>query len=204
MRKIMLTPILAAGLLVATVAPSGAWTRPSTPRPTIAQVVAQSGGTFDSNHYDYDILYTAVKAAGLVNALNDPSAKLTLFAPNDAAFIRTARDFGYTGSAEAGAFNAIAGVLGTLDPKGQGDPIPALKNVLLYHVTNGALGPIQVLLSGSIPTLLPGASIDVCFFRLIDNAPKRPDPYLNPFALNTRASNGVIHGITRVLLPVDA
>ena len=204
MRKLLLAPILAVGVLVAAVAPAGAWTWSSTPRPTIAQIVANSGGAFDSNHYDYDILFTAVKAAGLVDALNNPSTELTVFAPNDMAFIRTARDFGYTGSDEGGAFNAIAGVLGTLDPKGQGDPIPALRNVLLYHVTSGSLGPIQVLLSGSIHTLLPGASFDVRFLRLVDDAPKRPDPYLNPFALNIRASNGVIHGITRVLLPVDA
>jgi uncharacterized surface protein with fasciclin (FAS1) repeats len=202
MRKILLAPILVAGFLAAAVAPSGAWS--SDPRPTIAQIVANSGGKFDSNHYDYDILYTAVKAAGLVDALNDPSTKLTLFAPNDMAFIRTARDFGFTGSDEGGAFDAIAGVLGTLDPKGKGDPIPALKNVLLYHVTTGSLNPIQVLFSGSIHTLLPGASFDVRFLRLVDNAPRRPDPYLNLFALNIKASNGVIHGITRVLLPVDA
>ena len=37
----------------------------------------------------------------------------------------------------------------------------------------------------------------------IDNAPKLPDPYLNVFALNQNASNGVIHGITRVLIPVN-
>jgi uncharacterized surface protein with fasciclin (FAS1) repeats len=159
--------------------------------------VASSAGSFNT-------LVAAVKAAGLVDALNNPSSKLTVFAPNDMAFIRTARDFGYTGWDEAGAFNAIAGVLGTLDPNGKGDPIPALTNVLLYHVTSGSLGPIQVLLSGSIHTLLRGASFDVRFLRLVDDAPKRPDPYLNPFALNIKASNGVIHGITRVLLPVDA
>jgi serralysin len=203
MRKLLVTPILAFGVLAAAVAPSGARTS-STERPTIAQIVAKSGGTFDSNHYDYDILLTSVKAAGLVDALNNPSSKLTVFAPNDRAFIRTARDFGYTGWDEAGAFNAIAGVLGTLDPKGKGDPIPALTNVLLYHVASGSLGPIQVLLSGSIHTLLPGASFDVRFLRLVDKAPKRPDPYLNPYALNIKASNGVIHGITRVLLPVNA
>ena len=123
MRKLFLAPILAVGVLVAAVAPAGVWTS-STPPPTIAQIVAKSGGTFDSNHYDYDILFTAVKAAGLVDALNNPSSKLTVFAPNDMAFIRTARDFGYTGWDEAGAFNAIAGVLGTLDPNGKGRPDP--------------------------------------------------------------------------------
>ncbi len=202
MRKILFAPMLVVGILAAAVAPATAWT--STPRPTIAQTVAQSGGTFDSNRHDYDILYTAVKAAGLVDALNNPNSKLTVFAPNDSAFIRTARDFGYSGWDEAGAFNAIAGVLGTLDPKGQGDPIPALKNVLLYHVAAGSRGAFQVLFSRSIPTLLPGASFDVRFLRLVDDAPNRPDPYLNPFALNIKASNGVIHGITRVLLPVNA
>jgi hypothetical protein len=60
----------------------------------------------------------------------------------------------------------------------------------------------QVLFSRQIDTLAD-ASFGVRFFQLIDNAPNLPNPTLNLFALNQRASNGVIHGITRVLIPVD-
>lgn len=50
---------------------------------SIAAAVAASGGTFDRNRNDFDILLTAVQAAGLVNALGDPAANLTVFAPTD-------------------------------------------------------------------------------------------------------------------------
>ena len=62
--------------------------------------------------------------------------------------------------------------------------------------------PLQVLFSHKVDTLA-NASFGVRFIQLVDNAPKLPNPYLNVFALNQRASNGIIHGITRVLIPVD-
>ena len=39
--------------------------------------------------------------AGLVDALADPHAALTVFAPTDAAFVSLARDLGFTGTTEA-------------------------------------------------------------------------------------------------------
>jgi len=77
-----------------------------------------------------------------------------------------------------------------------------LKNILLYHVSAGRLGPLQVIVAGKVDTLL-GESFDVRFVKLVDKAPNLPNPYFNVFALNIKASNGVIHGITRVLIPVD-
>jgi hypothetical protein len=55
------------------------------------------------------------------------------------------------------------------------------------------------LRAGEIETL-NGQSFHVDGFRLVDKSDLR-DPWLNVFALNIPASNGVIHGITRVLLP---
>ena len=43
-------------------------------QPTIASLVAQSGGAFDSNNQDFDILLTALQTADLVTALDDPNA----------------------------------------------------------------------------------------------------------------------------------
>ena len=63
-------------------------------KPTITDIVVASGGVFDKNRNDFDILLNAVLAAGLEGALADPKADLTVFAPTDKAFIRLARDLG--------------------------------------------------------------------------------------------------------------
>ena len=166
---------------------------------TITQIVARSGGTFDSNPFDYDMLLNAVLAADLAEALNNPNDNLTLFAPNDLAFIRLARDLGYDGFDEEGAFGFIVEALTDI---GGGNPIPVLTNVLLYHVAPERLGAISVLFSSEIDTLLDGAVIRPFFFTLRDNEPDLRDPNVFiPF--NVRASNGVVHTINRVLIPVD-
>lgn len=168
-------------------------------KPTIAGIVASSGGEFDGNHSDYDILLNAVQAADLVGALNDPSAKLTVFAPNDRAFVLLAKDLGFTGKDEAGAWNFLVGALTQL---GNGDPIPVLKNVLLYHVAPGNLGIVDVATSNKVDTLL-GSSFRVFFVVLVDEDPDFKNPIVLPLASNIKASNGIVHTISRVLLPIN-
>lgn len=199
MKKLFLAPVLVVGLLAGSALPAGAWWWKPEPKQTIAEIVAESGGEFDRNPYDYDMLLNAAQAAGLVDALADPHADLTLFAPNDRAFIKLAQDFGYEGRDEAGAFDAIVGALTDL---GGGDPIPVLTDVLLYHVAGESLNPFQVLFSRSIDTL-QGESFHVRGIRLVDNEPDLRDPLLNIFDLDNKATNGVVHGIWRVLIPVD-
>lgn len=191
-------------LLAAVSLPVAAATAVAAPPPgkfTIAELVAQSGGEFDSNPYDYDILLNAVIAADLVAALNDPQSPLTVFAPNDMAFIRLAQDLGYTGSDEEGTWNFLVAALTQL---GNGNPIPPLTAVLLYHVTPGAV-PVNRVVGGGpmgnvIPTLQGGTFM---WFRgqLVDNAPALANPrFFGP--VQVRASNGFIHTIDRVLLPI--
>ena len=100
--------------------------------PTIAGIVSQSGNEFDSNNQDFDILLEALETADLVGAVNDVNADLTVFAPTDAAFIELAQDFGYQGTDEGEAFSTIANSLTEL---GEGDPVPLLRDILLYHVS---------------------------------------------------------------------
>ncbi|MFN0090576.1 MAG: fasciclin domain-containing protein [Acidimicrobiales bacterium] len=166
---------------------------------TIAAIVAASGGEFDRDRHDYDMLLTAVKAAGLVDALNGDDAQLSVFAPNDRAFVRLARDLGFDGEGgERGAWEHLVHALSDL---GGGDPIPVLRNVLLYHVAPGRLGLADVLNADEIETLLDGGTIGVHGLRLVDEAPELRDPRLvRPYELE--ASNGVVHPIDRVLLPV--
>ena len=207
-RKAFLAPVVLAIVAVMAVPAGATWgwggggggSKPG----TIVDVLVAKSSTdgFDQNPRDYDILIQAATTADLVGALSDPSAQLTVFAPDDAAFVRTARTLGFTGSDEEGAWNFLVGAFTQL---GNGDPIPVLTTVLLYHVAPERLGALQVVFSRQIDTLadVADASFGVRLFQLIDNAPKLPNPYLNISALNQRASNGVIHGITRVLIPLD-
>jgi len=201
-RKAFLAPVVLAIVAVMAVPAGASWGRGGGSNPgTIVDVLIAKSSTdgFDQNPRDYDILITAATTADLVGALSDPSAQLTVFAPDDAAFVRTAQTLGFTGSDEAGAWNFLVGAFTQL---GNGDPIPVLTTVLLYHVAPERLRAFRVLFSRQIDTLA-NASFGVRFFQLVDNAPKLPNPYLNFFALDQRASNGVIHGITRVLIPID-
>jgi uncharacterized surface protein with fasciclin (FAS1) repeats len=173
---------------------------PATAQNTIADVVvAASGGAtagqFDNNGNDYDILLNALQTANLVAAVSNPTANLTVFAPNDRAFLRLARDLGFTGTTEAAAWQFLVGALTQL---GNGDPIPVLTNVLLYHVAGERITALDVI----IKSLLTGATIRPFFLRLIDNDPSIADPLLIA-PINLRASNGIIHGVSRVLLPID-
>jgi uncharacterized surface protein with fasciclin (FAS1) repeats len=167
-------------------------------RATIAGIVAESGGTFDSDASDFDLLLNALQAAGLVGALDNPDSNLTVFAPNDAAFVAAAQALGYEGSDEAGAFGYIVDAV-TLLSFGR-DPVPLLSDILLYHVAPGALDSGDVLGSSTIETLL-GADLGVDGAALVDGEPDLPDA--NIVATDIAASNGFVHVIDGVLVPVD-
>ena len=198
MRTKFLAPIVIGALSLALAIPAGA----SSQRPPsiAAAVIAASGtGGLDTNPDDYDILLKAVIATGLDGALSDPEAKLTVFAPHDKAFMRTARLLGYTGSSEQGTWDFLVGAFTTL---GNGDPIPVLKNVLLYHVAEGRMKSSTVLHKSSIKALL-GERFGVDGTKLVDKDPDITNPRLRVDALDMKAGDGIIHGINRVLIPIN-
>ncbi len=169
---------------------------PGNDAPSIAGIVAASGGAPDSNGADFDILLQAVTTAGLAGTL-DGAGDFTVFAPTDAAFLRLAQGLGYRGG-EDGAFAYLAESLSLL--VGGGDPVPLLTDILLYHVAGESLQAAQVLANGSVTTLL-GPDLSLNGTTLVDADRGRPDPAL--IATDIQAANGVVHVINGVLLPVD-
>jgi len=204
-RKFAVIPLLAAALTVGAAIPAGA-TVATTPNVVERLAAWSSLAGPDANPNDYDLLILAAQTADLVTALATTS-NITVFAPNDAAFLRTAKDFGFTGSGESAAWAFLVGKLGEIGTAtGIGDAVDVLTVVLLYHVAPTRLSVTTMLYKGftggSVSTLA-GASFGVRFIELRDLATSRRNPTLNPFALGIRANNGIVHGITRVLLPAS-
>lgn len=167
-------------------------------QPTIADRLERSGEGFDHNSQDFDILNAALSATGLAGALDDPNAHLTLFAPTDAAFVKLAQSFGFTGDSEQGAYDAIVATLTSLAP--DHNPIPLLTDVLTYHVAPGSLTAHEIAASESVATL-SGEAISPFGRTLGDLDPTAADPKIE--RADIAASNGVIQVIDRVLLPAD-
>ncbi|MEO1018310.1 MAG: fasciclin domain-containing protein [Pseudomonadota bacterium] len=170
------------------------------PPPTIADIVTASGGEFDDNSGDFDVLFQALQAAGLTDAVADRSADLTVFAPTDGAFIELANALGADVHTEVDAFQAIVEALTALSP--DGDPIPILTDVLLYHVVAGGQTVHDLQEAGSVETLL-GANVTIDGMQLEDLDPDVVDPMLVEGATDIETANGVIQAIDRVLLPAD-
>lgn len=195
------TAVLAALVVVAATltVPAGA-NSDLTIAETAIEVSSLDG--FDDNNEDFDILLHALGAADLVDAVNSPSADLTVFAPTDQAFVRLARDLGFTASGydEAGATDFIVAALTEF---GSGDPIPVLTDVLLYHVSSGSTSYADSLRGEvtEIETLL-GASFTAEGRTLVDAAPAIENARIRNPQTDIETSNGIIHGINRVLLPV--
>lgn len=198
--------IALAATTVATTLPAGAAPRAASTS-TIADVLladsAKDTNGFDRNWRDYDIVTQAVLLfPDLVAAAQNPSASLTVLAPTDDAFRRLATELTkkkYTN--EADVFAAIAS-LGT----------DTVKAVLTYHIVGAKLGPATVLASDNaqLATLSGGTfGVDViskkaAFVQFVDGDPNARNPYLRQISVGGgELANGYIHGIDRVLRPLD-
>lgn len=171
---------LAAVSALALVAACGGGDDDHPPPGTLAQV-ATAGG--------FNALVAAADKAGLVPALSDSSASLTVFAPTDAAFTSLATSLGFASA------NAMVAALDG----------PTLAKILQYHVlptkrlaadlsTGSATQATLYSFEGSAATLALDTSAGV----------KITDEVLNVATVtsaNVPASNGVIHVIDKVLVP---
>ena len=120
---------------------------------------------------NFTTLVAAVTAAGLVDTLNS-AGPFTLFAPTDAAFAKL----------PAGT---VEGLL---------NDIPALTDILLYHVISGAKVESSAVTAGSVNMANGDAATLSTEGGVKINA-------ANVFGVDWQNSNGVIHIIDSVILP---
>lgn len=168
---------------------------------TIADIVVASA---EAEPPEFSTLLAAVGAAdpGILAALADPQAELTVFAPTDAAFAALAEALGEE------AFGAILAEEGT----------PRLNEILLYHVVEGAIGSADVVAAlaaaeaddmghVSIPVVtLSGQALDIAGTMGADGLDLSvgvsvAEANLVLDMVDIEASNGLIHVIDAVIAP---
>jgi uncharacterized surface protein with fasciclin (FAS1) repeats len=157
------TGAAASGAVSAT-APARAGAKPG-PLTIVGIVLTDDG--------EFDVLQAAVIRAGLAEALNGRT-QYTVFAPTDAAFARA------FGGSEQAALETVA----TVD-------LDTLKNILLFHVTNGRRTSSSVLAAPEYQML---------------NGQMLSRSQLSAAGLaetDVSASNGIVHVIDSVLLPAS-
>ncbi len=125
----------------------------------------------------FTTLLAAVEAAGLSEALTS-GGPFTVFAPTDDAFAALLEELGLTAEE----------LLASED----------LESILLYHVVENAVGSeVVVTLDGASVETLNGGTVDLSVSEdgvMVNNA--------NVVAVDVHASNGIIHVIDTVLLPM--
>lgn len=203
MRRLLVTFMAASLLLVAALPATARQGPPAGVQPSgdsIVDLVAASAG--DEDDPEFTLLLAAVgyiaetsPDSALVAGLFDNN-QYTVFAPTDAAFL------GLVGAvaplldpdvlATDGPFAAIDDLLGD----------GTVEAVVSYHVTDGRRATNSVLPKRgerTISTLLPGATFSV--------SPEAEITAVGSTATvvipNISASNGVVHAIDAVLLPLD-
>jgi uncharacterized surface protein with fasciclin (FAS1) repeats len=159
--------VLAVAALVVLALPAAttASTTRSEARPTIAGLATQTK--------QLSTLLSLVKKAGLADELAASNARLTVFAPTNAAFAKLPK--------------------ATLTAVGK-DPA-LLKRVLLYHVVQGKVTAAQVLKLRSAKTLA-GPSV-----RIRTSGSTVKVNTATVVQADVLARNGVVHVVDRVLIP---
>jgi uncharacterized surface protein with fasciclin (FAS1) repeats len=215
------------GTLLAVVLAVGAFAAPAAaqePPSLAAQILADADGEFDRNWYDFDIIGEVVAALlgaadeGLIETqlgaaalpLADLQAAgldgLTVFLPNDRAFQLLAFDLsGKWLRNEAQVIPAILDAVG-------GD-LQLVNTIVEYHVVPGTIDSAAAVASdGAVLPTVSGFTFEVDVresrwfgptIRLIDNDPDDFNPFVIRSKVDNFAGNGVWHGISQVLRPID-
>jgi len=145
------------------------------PTQSIAQIAISSTTAAQP---EFTQLVAALVRTNLAGALTGGfDDNLTVFAPTDAAFRNLYAALGVTSVDQI--------------------PLETLTSVLQYHVVPARAFSQDLRQGASLPTLLTGKNLTVNLSALKIN-----DSGLVPAALNIHATNGVIHVIDKVLLPI--
>ncbi len=186
----------------------------STTSLTIADVLLaddQGSGqanVLDRNWRDYDIVTAAVLLPGnedLVAAASDPTAALTVLAPDDRAFRTFAQNLT---KKRLHSEQAVVDALLAIEASAPG----TVRTVLAYHIVGAKLSPAAVLDSDHVAvTTLQGGSFTVdvknkkvAFVQFVDNDRNDRSPFLNRINVGGgELANGFVHGIDKVLRPLD-
>jgi hypothetical protein len=177
---------------------------------SLATVLLADGDTFDRNWYDYDIVTQAAlavlgaKPGSAVSVLTDGTKPVTAFLPDDRSFQVLAHDLtGRWVTSEKGVFDALVAAVG----------VPAIEQVLLYHVVPGATITAwdAVRANGAVLTTAQGGTITVRVLNpwipvisLRDQDPDDVNPFVNPGRVDLNKGNKQIaHGIVFVLRPAN-
>ena len=145
---------------------------------TIAEIATDNG--------NFTILLDALTRTDLAETMADPSQTLTVFAPNDDAFVDLLAELGLENLDE------VEAALGT----------EGLKNVLLYHVL-GAEVTSDMVSTGYVSTLGTNASMDPLSLYTNTSSGVMINDRAMVSTADVMASNGVIHIIDKVILPLS-
>lgn len=143
------------------------------PSDFVAQTIVQIA----ASNPDFSTLVSVLskpELSDLLEAANNPTADLTVFAPNNAAFSAVLTALGKTSVDEL--------------------PVSLLKEIVQYHIVGSSVMSTE-LTNGEVPTLLTGETLTVDLTNgvKIENG--------NVIAADIKAINGVIHVVDAVLLP---
>lgn len=187
-----------SGTAPVTTAPASATPPPATPT-TIAGLLAPSATSFNRDNNDFNIAaHLVLQYPQLVKAAASPGT-LTVFLPADYAFRRLVREV--TGKVVVNEAKLLEAV----------KRLPGLQfdQLIRYHVVKGARLTFAMArkADGASVTTVLGVPFKVQAPKgsnrvtLEDQAPKRRNPRV--VRADWQASNGVIHVIDAVLLPVQ-
>lgn len=137
---------------------------------------------FAQDNDNFSILVDAVTAAGLVDALNDRSATLTLFAPTNAAFAAFLDDNGFS------SLNDV--------------PVDLLRTVLLYHVLP-TTETSDKLENNYYNTLAEFDANEPLSLYVSTSGGVKINAAVDVTAADEDVANGVIHTVDAVIVPAN-